>query len=190
MQFLKGRLPLESGSYTERFEISFVFLVKCGELSNFDCLSPLSLWLLNLLFTACFCSSEPKYFILFSPKILQPASQLYERVFVCSASGCPHANKNRTRSLESSLAMGGSLLKYGPLIKPTIHSVPYQPPPPGQKLPVSGINRYMILNHILGSKYVEKLILTKLIKIARTLSENNVVYCAMDWLDLFHLSFP
>ena len=28
--------------------------------------------------------------------------------------------------------MGGSLLKYGGLIKPTIHSVPYQPPPPGQ----------------------------------------------------------
>ena len=48
-----------------------------------------------------------------------------------SASGCPHANKNRARSIETSLGMGaGGLLKYGGLIKPSIHSVPY-PAPPG-----------------------------------------------------------
>ena len=54
-----------------------------------------------------------------------------------SASGCPHANKNRARSIETSLGMAGAvgaggLLKYGGLIKPSIHSVPY-PAPPGEK---------------------------------------------------------
>ena len=80
------------------------------------------------------------YLIYYSPPVFVPPnnqnissfSLQKSSMFGCSASGCPHANKNRTRSLESSLAMGGSLLKYGGLIKPTIHSVPYQPPPPGQ----------------------------------------------------------
>ena len=43
-----------------------------------------------------------------------------------SASGCPHANRNKTRSMETSLSMGQGLLKYGGLIKagmPT--SIPY-----------------------------------------------------------------
>ena len=53
-----------------------------------------------------------------------------KKIKLCfSASGCPHANKNRTRTIETSLGMGaGGLLKYGGLIKPSIH--PY-PPPPG-----------------------------------------------------------
>merc|ERR1719195_1604278 len=43
-----------------------------------------------------------------------------------SASGCPHANRNKSRGLDSSLGMGGmaggpgGLIKYGGLIKATI----------------------------------------------------------------------
>ena len=45
----------------------------------------------------------------------------------CSASGCPHANRNKSRSMETaSLSMGQGLLKYGGLIKAGLPpTVPY-----------------------------------------------------------------
>ena len=49
-------------------------------------------------------------------------------VIYFSASGCPHANRNKSRSMEGSLSMGqAGLLKYGGLIKAGIPpaAVPY-----------------------------------------------------------------
>ena len=49
-----------------------------------------------------------------------------------SASGCPHANRNKARGMESSLSMGQGLLKYGGLIKAGLPpTVPY-PTHPGR----------------------------------------------------------
>ena len=93
----------------------------------------------NVLFRATFCSSSLANSIFsvcyFCTNVSHRNMEGQRKYLISqkhfSASGCPHANKNRARSIETSLGMGaGGLLKYGGLIKPSIHSVPY-PAPPG-----------------------------------------------------------
>ena len=60
--------------------------------------------------------------------VCKDQSRLYYIFFSFSASGCPHANRNKSRSMEGSLSMGqAGLLKYGGLIKAGIPpaAVPY-----------------------------------------------------------------
>ena len=74
---------------------------------------------------------------------MPPSLSLLNCLLHCSASGCPHANRNKSRPAEAGGLGGGLSLKYGGLIKATL-------PPPGPFQPAVGKMQLTGYNRITG----------------------------------------